>query len=316
MVSTRKPKVVGVVSAQAKDILPIVRAHIKGQSVSNVYIDGGAQVCVMSAKLMQRLGLEVNNPSKIEAKMDNNKRAKFLGIIESVKVTVFGTQVPVDMYVLPTKGEGYPIILGRPWLIAMKAYQDWDEGSLVLKPQGKKGKSTPPIVYNMKEGRLKDLEMEALEGEWSIEDSSSMAEVANSESESESSLEIMGVVLGDPILGDVSAKECLSDERMEKMLAKDLTISEKEEYKAMLRKHSFLFIFDYRQILGVTVVEYHINLKASGRPVAQKLQRLGMLQQDALLAEVKKLLQAGFIYQVEDFEWVSPVVVTPKKNGK
>ena len=32
--------------------------------------------------------------------------------------------------------------------------------------------------------------------------------------------------------------------------------------------------------------------------------------------EVKKLLQAGFIYPVEDSEWVSPVVVTPKKNGK
>ena len=41
-----------------------------------------------------------------------------------------------------------------------------------------------------------------------------------------------------------------------------------------------------------------------------------MVQQEALLAEVKKLLQAGFIYPVEDLEWVSPVVVTPKKNGK
>ena len=32
--------------------------------------------------------------------------------------------------------------------------------------------------------------------------------------------------------------------------------------------------------------------------------------------EVKKLTQAGFIYPVEDSEWVSLVVVTPKKNGK
>ena len=34
------------------------------------------------------------------------------------------------------------------------------------------------------------------------------------------------------------------------------------------------------------------------------------------MAEVKKLSDAGFIYPVEDSEWVSPVVVTPKKNGK
>ena len=50
--------------------------------------------------------------------------------------------------------------------------------------------------------------------------------------------------------------------------------------------------------------------------MAQKLRRLGIVQQEALLTEVKKLLQAGFIYPVEDSEWVSPVVVIPKKNGK
>ena len=32
--------------------------------------------------------------------------------------------------------------------------------------------------------------------------------------------------------------------------------------------------------------------------------------------EVRRLSKAGFIYPVEDSEWVSPVVVTPKKNDK
>ena len=57
-------------------------------------------------------------------------------------------------------------------------------------------------------------------------------------------------------------------------------------------------------------------MKPNCRLVAQKLRRLGVVQQEALLMEVKKLLQAGFIYLVEDSEWVSRVVVTPKKNGK
>ena len=34
------------------------------------------------------------------------------------------------------------------------------------------------------------------------------------------------------------------------------------------------------------------------------------------MIEVKKLTKAGFIYLVEDSKWVSPVVVTPRKNGK
>ena len=41
-----------------------------------------------------------------------------------------------------------------------------------------------------------------------------------------------------------------------------------------------------------------------------------MVQKEALLKEVKALLRAGFIYPVEDSEWVSPVVLVPKKNGK
>ncbi|MCO5614389.1 hypothetical protein L7F22_068669 [Adiantum nelumboides] len=49
---------------------------------------------------------------------------------------------------------------------------------------------------------------------------------------------------------------------------------------------------------------------------AQKLRRLGVVKEEALLKEVRKLLSAGFIYPVDNSEWVSPVVVTPKKNGK
>ena len=50
--------------------------------------------------------------------------------------------------------------------------------------------------------------------------------------------------------------------------------------------------------------------------MAQKLQRLCAVQQDALLVEVNNLLQERFIYQLEDSKWVSLVVVRPKKNGK
>ena len=32
--------------------------------------------------------------------------------------------------------------------------------------------------------------------------------------------------------------------------------------------------------------------------------------------ELQKLLQVGFIYTISDRQWVSPLVVVPKKNGK
>ena len=32
--------------------------------------------------------------------------------------------------------------------------------------------------------------------------------------------------------------------------------------------------------------------------------------------EIDKLLDAEFIYEIEHTEWVSPIVIVPKKNGK
>ena len=57
-------------------------------------------------------------------------------------------------------------------------------------------------------------------------------------------------------------------------------------------------------------------MKPDCKPVAQKLRRLNVVQQEAMLMELKKLLQARFIYLMEDLEKVSLVVVTPKKNRK
>ena len=60
------------------------------------------------------------------------------------------------MYVIPAKGEGYSIILGRPWLIAMNARQDWEKGTLILNPPGQS--LSKAIVYNLKEGTQEILE--------------------------------------------------------------------------------------------------------------------------------------------------------------
>lgn len=60
----------------------------------------------------------------------------------------------------------------------------------------------------------------------------------------------------------------------------------------------------------------HIELKEGSKPIRQKLQRMGKEQMLALKEEVDKLLKAGFIYPVDTTEWVSPVVVMPKKDGK
>ena len=128
MVSTRTSKVMGRVETnQEEDVLPILEAYIKGQRIHKVYVDGGAQVCVMSEKMMHKLGLEAQRKTEFRAKMANNVSVKCVGVCKGVKITVCGVKVATDLYVIPARGEGYPIILGRPWLIAMNARQDWEK---------------------------------------------------------------------------------------------------------------------------------------------------------------------------------------------
>ena len=42
---------------------------------------------------------------------------------------------------------------------------------------------------------------------------------------------------------------------------------------------------------------------------------MNLALKDIVMEDLRKLLDAGFIYPISDSEWVSPLVLVPKKNG-
>ena len=97
-----------------------------------------------------------------------------------------------------------------------------------------------------------------------------------------------------------------------------LSTSQQKELCSLLRKHLDAFAWSYKEMKGVhpSVCTHHIYIKEYCKPVRQPQGRMNLALKDIVKEELQKLLDAGFIYPISDSEWVSPLVLVPKKNGK
>lgn len=61
---------------------------------------------------------------------------------------------------------------------------------------------------------------------------------------------------------------------------------------------------------------HQIYIKEDCKPMRQPLRRVNPALREIVKQELQKLLNARFIYPISNSEWVSPLVIVPKKNGK
>ena len=64
------------------------------------------------------------------------------------------------------------------------------------------------------------------------------------------------------------------------------------------------------------ICEHHIYIKEVMFPIRQQQRIMNPTLKDVFKTKLQKLLDARFIYPISDSEWVSLLVVVPKKNGK
>lgn len=134
------------------------------------YVDGGAQICVMTHACVEKMGLIVAGVSGFRIQLANHQNVKCLGVVKSLEIEAYGVKNLCDFYVMPAGLGAYPIILGRPWLRAVNAVQDWKRGTISLS-----GKVGIKRLYNM--GNRKLIEEFEDEDDSSDEDSSTLSKV-------------------------------------------------------------------------------------------------------------------------------------------
>ncbi|MCO5596510.1 hypothetical protein L7F22_050573 [Adiantum nelumboides] len=86
----------------------------------------------------------------------------------------------------------------------------------------------------------------------------------------------------------------------------------------ILQEFRDVFAWSYKNLKGVepAVCQHTIPLRDDAKPSKQRSYSYNDNYAKKIKEEINRLKEVGFIYEIEHTEWVSPLVVVPKKNGK
>ena len=99
-------------------------------------------------------------------------------------------------------------------------------------------------------------------------------------------------------------------------VAADCSPEEIQIYTNLFKEFRDVFAWSYEEMPGIDpkIVEHEIITYPDAKPVRQKLRPVNPRKAEAIKAELKKLLKAGFIYPIHLTEWVSNPVPVDKKT--
>ncbi|MCO5557917.1 hypothetical protein L7F22_011490 [Adiantum nelumboides] len=110
----------------------------------------------------------------------------------------------------------------------------------------------------------------------------------------------------------------LGEEQKPAYIATDLTEEEEQLLIATLKHYKDVFAWSYKDLKEVdpSIYQHTIPLKSDAKPSKQHPYTYNETFARKIKEEIDKLKEAEFIYEIEHTDWVSPIVVVPKKNGK
>ena len=97
-----------------------------------------------------------------------------------------------------------------------------------------------------------------------------------------------------------------------------LDIDQVEKLRRLLMKYRDVLAWNYTDLKGIPphITQHTIPLIEGARPKACRPYPMNPKYAEKVKEELNKLLEAGFIYEIEHSEWVSPIAIDPKKTRK
>jgi hypothetical protein len=93
---------------------------------------------------------------------------------------------------------------------------------------------------------------------------------------------------------------------------------EKEKLVKFIRDHVDVFAWEHDEMPGIdpSIIEHRLNVDRNCKPVKQRRRTFTLERNQAIADEVRKLLEAGFIREVDYPEWLANIMLVKKANGK
>jgi hypothetical protein len=328
---------------------PTVSVQIGKTIIPRVMVDLGAAINIMTLETSQLLQLQNeirDTPTILE--LADCSTIKPEGVIEDLIISVESWNYSADFMVLQpkTKLGDHTLILGRPWLATTDAFISCRSGSMTIS-NGYETKQltlyphttplinndnsvsidfddqlTQPILTIRQASSLKDATEDEVINNFICEPSSVTPETHNQlavllESDNQENLssenppQTSTTISSKSIPVEIEPGKTLN-------INPNLTDAETQQLMKLLLEHKEAFAWDYTNMKGISpeLCTHRIYIKEDYQPICQSRRRMNPNLREILEEELQKLLNAGFIYPISDSEWVSPLVIVPKKNRK
>ncbi|CAM6128360.1 unnamed protein product [Calypogeia fissa] len=96
-----------------------------------------------------------------------------------------------------------------------------------------------------------------------------------------------------------------------------LPLAQEKSIQELLAEYSDVFAWSHIDLKAVNPLlgEHSIDLMLGARSIRQRQHRMNPRYSLMIKEELDRLLEAGIIYPMLNSEWVSPIVIVPKKVG-
>ncbi|XP_075524561.1 uncharacterized protein LOC142556963 [Primulina tabacum] len=287
----------------------VIQARVANYDVLRVFVDNGSSVNVIFKEALVQMDLH-EYPLEVVA----TALFGFAGhaVYPKGEITLPLTlgsgdfrKTVMTVFTIVDAPSSYNVILGRPAMNEMRAVASTYQQKIKFPIRGQVGevKGDQPssrkcygetIRVDQKMARREDMGKKMAQGAKEVEENE-----VNFVAEDEQ--EVVEIKPGKSI-----------------RVARDLEDSTRVKLLSCLRTNISIFAWSQQELVGISpkVAEHKLNIIPGSRPIRQKKRHFGPEKDKIIEGQVKEMLGAGHIKEVQFPTWLSNVVLVPKATGK